>query len=487
MKPAAAGVVLSHTCRISGAHEMKRTSVVYGLAASTLVGAFFLVPRTAAVAPPPPTIPIPASTAPVTQLLYADDTLTVTASLDRGYVDGTSSEPLWMDVAVKATGDRVQAPLAAVLVIDRSGSMAGDKIVAARRAAESFVTRLRDGDRVAVVTYGSEPTVELPFITIDANTRQQALKVVRRIEEGGGTNISGGLEAAKRQLTQASLEGFVGRVVLISDGRPTEGDRRVSSLTKLADELRVSGAQTSTLGLGLDYNEDLMEAVAVEGGGRYHYLRTGAQLAKILDDEFQHGANVVARNVSLHLGKQLGAFAAVAAPGAKVRPAADRLIVDIGDLAQGEERHVLFQLQGSQAGGFGAPDVVYHPVKGGSVLLAHRADPFRVMASSDAALIQTSRRADVLVRALQVEASLALTDSMNDYAAGNAEAARGKLEAKRTSLRAAAGATRSAALAAEADNFDKAYNAVVATPSASAPAAADMVKEQKAHAFDARR
>jgi Ca-activated chloride channel homolog len=466
---------------------MKRTSVVYGLAASTLVGAFFLVPRTAPQAPQPPSIPIPASTAPVTQLVYSDATLTITASLDRGYVEPGNGEPLWMDVAVKATGDRVQAPLAAVLVIDRSGSMAGEKIVAARRAAETFVTRMRDGDRLSVVTYGSEPTVELPFVTIDTSTRQQALKVVRRIDEGGGTNISGGLEAAKRQLGQASLDGFVGRVVLISDGRPTEGDRRVSSLTKLADELRGVGAQTSTLGLGLDYNEDLMEAVAVEGGGRYHYLRTGAQLAQILDDEFQHGANVVARNVSLHLAKQLGAFAAVAAPGAKVKPAGDRLIVDIGDLAQGEERHVLFQLQGNSAGGFAAPDIIYTPIKGGSVLLAHRADPFRVMTSNDAAAIQASRRDEVRIRALQVEASLALTESMSDYAAGNATIARDKLDNKRATLRAAATATKSASLAAEADNFDRVYNAVVTTPSASAPAAADMVKEQKAHAFDSRR
>jgi Ca-activated chloride channel homolog len=464
---------------------MKRTSVVYGLAASTLVGAFLLVPRTPAPPVPPPHVPIPASTAPVTQLVYSDASLQVTASLDRGYLHASYQQPLWMDVAVKASGDVVDVPLAAVLVIDRSGSMAGEKIVAARRAAANFVTRLRDGDRVALVTYGSDVRVDLPFVTINSETRPRALAAVRALDEGGGTNISGGLTQAKMMLNASSLGGAVGRVVLISDGRPTEGDRRISTLKSLADDMRALGAPTSTLGLGLDYNEDLMEAVAVEGGGRYHYLRTGSQLNDILDAEFEHGKNVVARNVTLHLQKSWGAFQVVAAPGAKVKPMSDRFVVELGDMAQGEERHVLFQLQGTDAGGFAAPEITYEGVKQGAQLLAHRADPFRVMMTDDLALLNGSRRDDVQARALQVMASVALTESMTAYAAGRGEEARQNINAHRERVRAAAVQSKDASLAREADNLDAVYDKMSA-PAASA-AAADMVKEQKAHAFGLRR
>ena len=289
---------------------MQRTAVVFGLAASTLIGALLLVPRSVEAPRPPVPMPAPHSEASITQLVYGDGTVEVQATLDRGLLM-PGGEPVWMDVAIKASGVQTRAPLAAVLVIDRSGSMAGDKIDAARQAAERFVNGMADGDMLAVVTYGSDVSVDFPFTTVDPQSRTRALGVVRRIEEGGGTNIDGGLLAAQNQLQHSNTSGKVARVILISDGRPTEGDRRATTLAGHSQSLRTGGVTMSTIGLGLDYNEDLMEQLAVVGGGRYHYLKTGAQMAKILDDELQHGRNVVASNVKLHLDRAL-------APGVRV-------------------------------------------------------------------------------------------------------------------------------------------------------------------------
>src|SRR5689334_14113666 len=127
---------------------MQRTAVIYGLAISTLVGAFFLVPRLKP-APTPDPIPVPvpkpdASLAPVTDLVYSDGVLEAHARLDRGYLMANGNEPVWMDVSVKANGVQTRAPLTSILVIDRSGSMAGDKIDAARLAGERFVNGMRD-------------------------------------------------------------------------------------------------------------------------------------------------------------------------------------------------------------------------------------------------------------------------------------------------------------------------------------------------------
>jgi Ca-activated chloride channel family protein len=470
---------------------MQRPVVVYGLAVSTLAGAFLLAPRLASPPRAPVEHPAPRSDAPVTRLVYGDGTLEVTASLDRAWLVPGSGEPLWVDVAVKASGVQTRAPLAAVLVIDRSGSMAGDKIDAARAAAERFVQGMSDGDLLAIVTYGSDVTVDLPMTEVSSSTRNHALDIVRRIEEGGGTNIDGGLQAARNQLQQANLGGRVERVVLVSDGRPTEGDRSTAALTGHASALRALGATTSTLGLGLDYNEDLMEAIAVDGGGRYHYLRSGEQMAKILDDELQHGRNVVATGVQLHLPRALASGLRVAGtPGQKDIGNGDKLVVDVGDLAAGEERHVLVKVDvvAENDVGFAAPELVYKKAGASQEsLVADRADGFRVMPSSDLALVNASRVDDVRVRVLQVEASLALTASMNAWSSGDAATAHDGLAKAKAELSAAAARTGNAVLLREADNVDKVMRSVAAAPSAASEAGMDIVKAQKARAFDLRR
>ena len=471
---------------------MQKTALIFGLALSTLVGALLLAPRMKAPDPPKPTPkrPVPTAQSPITELIYADDTLQVTARLDRGYLDARSTEPLWMDVAIKASGVQTHAPLSAVLVVDRSGSMAGDKIDGARMAAERFVNSLRDGDALGVITFGTDVSTELPLTVIDSASRSRALRVVRGIEEGGGTNIDGGMRAAQRLLDQSDLSGRVARVVLVSDGRPTEGDRREATLAGHAANLREHGITTSTLGLGLDYNEDLMERMALDGGGRYHYLRHADQMAKILDDELQHGAAVIATGTRLFFRAD-GVLEVLDAPGARVNRGGSQLAIDVGDLAAGEERHVLVKLRPSAMGDvleFAAPEITYKKAGQSSAsLLAQRADPFRVFATTDLAVLDTSRRDDVRVRVLQVEASLALTESMQDYAKGDATNAQRKLAAKKAELGAFAARTKSRELAAEAENFDNVMQAVQAAPAPASEAAQDMIKEQKARAFSLRR
>ena len=472
---------------------MQRTAVIFGLAASTLIGALLLVPRSVEAPKPPPPAPVPSAQAPITQLVYGDGTLEVHATVDRGLLQPGSDEPVWMDVAIKASGVQQRAPLAAVLVIDRSGSMAGDKIDAARLAAERFVNGLSDDDMLSVVTYGSDVSVDLPFTVVDAASRRAALAVVRRIEEGGGTNIDGGLMAAKRQIDRASIDGRVARVVVISDGRPTEGDCRSSTLVAHSQGLRQTGITTSTIGLGLDYNEDLMEQLAVVGGGRYHYLKTGAEMGRILDAELQHGRNVVAANVMLHLDRALAPGVRVLeAPGQLDAGNGNKLVIDVGDLAVGEERHVLVKVAVSSVGadgvGFAAPELVYK--KAGQTsqsLVAHRADAFRLLPSNDVAAVNGSRIDDVRVRVLQIEASVALTRSMQAWSNGQADKAKADLARARAEVKAAAARTGNAVLMREAKNLDDVYDSVESAPAPSSAAGLDMVKAQKARAFELRR
>ena len=137
---------------------------------------------------------------------------------------------------------------------------------------------------------------------------------------------------------------------------------------------------------------------------------------------------------------------------------------------------------------FMAPEIVYKKVADRSdALLAHRADPFRMLATSDVNVLEMSRKDDVRVRVLQVEASLALTESMQHYAQGDTSGARRQLESKKAELHLFAARSKSSALAAEAKNMDELLDAVNAAPAASSDKAQDVIKTQKARAFELRR
>lgn len=479
---------------------MQRPLVIYAAAAATLVGAFLLVPKfsEAPPEPPPPTPAEPTPDAqPITRLSYADGTVSVDARLERGYVTGIgTAEPVWMDVRIKATDNANRAQLSSVLVIDRSGSMAGDKIDRARTAARHFVKRLQDGDQLAIVTYGTDVSVDMPLTRVDGQSRARALRLISEVEEGGGTNIDGALRAARRALENAGSVTGVSRVVLISDGRPTEGDRRIDRLARHATALRDAGATLSTIGIGLDYNDDLMERLATDGSGRYHYLRRGSELAAILDDELKHATAVVARALNLHLQKG-SAYSIGAAPGVTLEARGNVTVLHVGDLAAGEERRVLVRLDPRAAkvfateGAFielGAPEVTYSPADGGSKrLLAHRADPFRVVVTHDATRSASSVSDDVRIRVLEVESAVALTESMNAYKKGDVARAKDVLEQNRSRLERVGKRTKSKKLMEQAKGLGRVLKKVTSSPKPSSAGAQDMIKYEKARAFDLRR
>jgi Ca-activated chloride channel family protein len=474
---------------------MQRTFVIYAAALTTLIGALLLAPKVIEAPPEPPAPPPPPVTKvdhdPITRLTFADAALQIDARLDRGRILG--AEDLWLDVKIKATDSASRAPLSAVLVVDRSGSMAGvagDKIDQARTAAARFVSRLQDGDQLALISYGTDVSIDMPLTTVDSQSKQRARRLIGQIEEGGGTNIDGALRAAQRTIENAGSLAGVARVVLVSDGRPTEGERREDRLARHAAALRDLGATVSTLGLGLDYNDNLMERLAVDGSGRYHYLRHGKQLAAILDDELKHATAVVARGVKLHLAD--AAFRVVAAPGVKLDSRADGAMLFVGDIAAGEERSVLVKLRPEQArlvalNHLRAPEVTYLPAgETAAKLLTHRADSFRVVKTDDAALAAASVDDGVRIRVLEVEGSVALTDSMNFYAKGNVNQAKDVLRRNKNRLEEVARRTKSKKLMEQAISIDRVLKKVDAAPPASAPAQ-DMIKHEKARAYSLRR
>jgi Ca-activated chloride channel family protein len=187
------------------------------------------------------------------------------------------------------------------LVLDVSGSMRGEPIAQARAAARSLVDRLAPTDDFSLVTFSSDADVKVPDGPVGPR-RAAIRKTIDDIREGGGTNIGAGLQLAYRQAHARGVPNDAVRVVLLlSDGRANSGITDPSRLSRLALDAFQQGVQTSTFGLGSDYDGVLMSGIASDGAGGYYYLRDAEQIASALATELDKRLDPVATAVEIRV------------------------------------------------------------------------------------------------------------------------------------------------------------------------------------------
>jgi Ca-activated chloride channel family protein len=197
---------------------------------------------------------------------------------------------------------RTRTPLAVSLVIDRSGSMNDGKLEEAKRCAIDLLNRLQDDDQVSVVIY--DDTVEVLLETMKARIAKTLLPI--RLEDvypGGMTNLHGGwLSGAQSLAPIVSRDSHVmSRVILLSDGQANEGITSVEAICAHVRDLASAGVTTSTVGIGLGFNEELMTAIATAGQGNSWYGQRAQDLAESFDAEMGFLTNLVWQDVRVHL------------------------------------------------------------------------------------------------------------------------------------------------------------------------------------------
>ncbi len=249
-------------------------------------------PRVTAPTPPPPPVP-PAPPAPV------KGAITLTGRLSHPVVaQGASDVFVTVDLEGAEVDGQVRAPVNLAVVIDRSCSMAGEPLRQAKGAAAHLVDQLGPEDRLSIIHYGSDVRV-LPGMAVTPENRARMLGFIRRIVDDGGTNISDGLAYGKLHVLRGA-EGFdVNRLILLSDGQPTEGITHEKGLLQLASRIRGDGVTISAVGVGTEFNERVMQGIAEYGTGAYAYLRHAGMLASIFDRDLRQAASTVARDVEL--------------------------------------------------------------------------------------------------------------------------------------------------------------------------------------------
>lgn len=200
-------------------------------------------------------------------------------------LSGTSETVLGVWVDVPTGMQKGHAPSAVSLVIDTSGSMAGPKMDNARASARALVERLKDGDIVSILSFSDEAQERLAPTVLSASTRPTIDRVIAGLQPLGGTNMFEGLRMGESRSFNAPATHPVRRVVVLSDGIANVGPSSPQILGELAAKGAEHGIQVTAVGVGLDYDENTLNALAVRSSGRLYHVSEFGEMSAMLERE----------------------------------------------------------------------------------------------------------------------------------------------------------------------------------------------------------
>jgi Ca-activated chloride channel family protein len=231
-----------------------------------------------------------------------DVTLRVTPDRDYVYRSGPREVIVQVEIEARKNDEARRSPMNLCVVLDRSGSMEGAKLEKARQAAAMAVDKLGDDDIFSLVTYDDQTDLLIPPEPVGNRDHREELKArIHRIQAGGSTALHAGVVLGAKQVRHFFDKERVNRVILLSDGLANVGPSSSSDLARLGRELRGDGISVSTIGLGDDYNEDLMTALAEASNANYYYVKDAEKLPGIFARELGSARSLLARTITIRI------------------------------------------------------------------------------------------------------------------------------------------------------------------------------------------
>jgi Ca-activated chloride channel family protein len=294
--------------------------------------------------------PTPSTSGPVTAPVTAEDgPVTLNTQLVQDKV--LEGSPGQVAVAVTLTAaelpkaaDRPKQAVDLVIVLDRSGSMQGEKIEAARQAVQQLLQRLGPNDRLGVVTYENSVQLMSPLTAVNDANRGRLASAINQVYADGGTNLGGGLQQGIDLFLGTPDEGRQRKLILISDGLANHGITDPQALGRMAAAATDHHFAVSTVGVGLDFNELLMTTIADHGTGRYYFLENAFAFAQVFEKEFQNARQVAAADVQIRLPLVKG-VRLVDAGGYPITMEAEHAVIFPGSLVAGSQRKLFLTFE----------------------------------------------------------------------------------------------------------------------------------------------
>jgi Ca-activated chloride channel homolog len=242
---------------------------------------------------------------------------------------------------------QVRMPLNFALVLDHSGSMKGAKLRNVKEAVKMVIDRLEPTDYVSVVIFDDTSQVVIP--SLPANDKPGMKATIDQIRDAGGTTMSLGMIQGLNELRRWNIPNAVNRMILLTDG-VTYGDS--DRCRQLARDAAAAGIAIYPLGIGADWDEDLLDSIGqLSGGMPAEFIRDPSDALSIFEQQLQSAVDVAIRNATLILRLPVGVTAKKAV---KVLPIisdlgqsvlSDRqVVIPLGDLEKDKPQSVLVEL-----------------------------------------------------------------------------------------------------------------------------------------------
>ncbi len=318
-----------------------------------------------------------------------------------------------------------RTPVNLVLVIDRSGSMSDRcKIDYAKGAAKEIIERLGSNDRLSIVAYSTEVEVLYPMQFL--RNKERAISAVNSLYPTDSTNLSGGLITGINQLDSVRKSGYINRVILLSDGLANKGITNIGELSRVSSRASEKNIQITTMGLGLDFDENLMMSLAQHGAGNYYFIESPSQLASSFQREFGQLSRTIAKapviTITLEPGvslQELYGYTYSTTPDGKIR-------IKLGDMFAGQQRDILIKLR-VPAEKIGERELIKISLNYEDLLNDNERAGFEkelaYNVTSSEQKIRESENKEVAARAISVYAASNLHKATTEYENGNSSGA----------------------------------------------------------------
>jgi Ca-activated chloride channel family protein len=225
--------------------------------------------------------------------------INLTCRLNKAYLPAMNTQQLayvLIEAVPGASMAQVQMPLNLSLVLDKSGSMQGQKIKNLREAAKLVVDRLGSQDTISIVAFSDRK-----YLIADSQPvtdKEMLKKRIGRIRDGGGTAISGGMAQGLKELEKALAPDTVSRMLLLTDGQTFGDEKQCKKLGQAAGD---KGIVVQALGLGDDWNEDLLDEIAGASGGMADLIESPDEIMDVFDRTVKSMQDTVVQNAQMIL------------------------------------------------------------------------------------------------------------------------------------------------------------------------------------------
>lgn len=284
----------------------------------------------------------------VSSLAFAntsDSLVKAKLELDRNVLYANQQETAVIKVtldAPDAASNKKRNPVNLCIVLDRSGSMGQQKMEHAKLAAIQALRSLGKDDLFSLVIY--DEVVETIVPSQSAANTEWIEAQISRISSRGSTALFGGVSQAAAEIRK-NLEGnFIHRIILLSDGIANVGPSSASDLARLGASLIKENISVSTVGLGNDFNEDLMTSLAEKSNGNNYFVESPNDLSRIFADELGDVLSVVAKKVIIEVECDDG-IKPVRVIGREARVSGNKIELNLNQLYGGQQKYALVEVQ----------------------------------------------------------------------------------------------------------------------------------------------